>query len=115
MVKAIINNKESLTIDELKEMLTQHYEAQGFKVGYSDLIDTDLYVKKDSWVGAALQVKQKKNKTIIRMYGYAPAVWARILLYSFIAIILVKPKWKELEKDLKKVLKDFDKVLSESN
>jgi len=110
MEKANLKPRPSLTKEKLKNILSSHFTAKGYKVDISALLASDMYVKKNDWVGVSIRLKQKQNSTLIKISGYAPSILVRLLMYGIIPILILLPMWKKLEKEVKEyiVSKQFE-------
>ena len=104
MAKAIIEHNPDLTKEHLKKILSHHFTPKGYEVGFSSLLATDIYIKKNDWVGVGLRIKQKQKSTSIIISGYAPSIFVRILFLGIIPILILLPKWREMENEVKKHL-----------
>lgn len=107
MAKAILAHNPSLTKESLNEVLSAHFTPLGYEVGDSALIGADLYIKKSGWTGVSVKLKQKSDSTLIRINGYAPSMAVRLLLYGLITILILLPKWRKLEKEVKDFLESY--------
>jgi len=101
MAKLILEHNPSLTKEKLKDILEQHFSQKGYKVGFSSLLGKDIYIKKNAWVGATVTLKQKSDKTFLRIYGEAPSFEVRLLFYGIIPLFILLPKWNKLVKETK--------------
>ena len=104
MAKANLIHDPSLTKARLKKILSHYYEPKDYEVGYSALLATYLYIKKNNWVGVAIKLKQQQKSTSIRISGYAPSFLVRFLFLGIIPILIVLPKWRKLESEVKEYL-----------
>lgn len=101
MAKAILKHDPTLTKEKLNKILSAKFSTMGYEVGFSNLIGADIYIKKSGWTGVSIKLKQKADTTFLRINGYAPSVAVRLLIYGIITILILLPKWKKLEKEVK--------------
>ena len=100
MGKAILKHNPSLTKEKLKDILVAHFGAIGYEVDFSALLGADIYIKKNSWVGVTIKLKQKSDSTFLRIGGYAPSLAVRLLILGIVTILFLLPKWNKLIKEV---------------
>ena len=96
MAKIDLPFDPSLTKDRLKDLLSHQFIPMGYEVGLSSLIGADIYIKKSNWIGVAIKLKQKPEKTFIRVNGYVPSTALRVLVNGILPLLFLWPKWKKL-------------------
>ncbi|PQJ12481.1 hypothetical protein CJD36_001660 [Flavipsychrobacter stenotrophus] len=96
MAKIILNHDPVLTKEQLKDALTGYFLQYGYEVDYSALIGADLYVKKSSWIGVTIKLKQKPDTTFLRVSGYVPSPALRVLVNGLLPLLILWPKWNKL-------------------
>lgn len=104
MPKLELKHNPELTKEQLYEVLSTQLADKGYEIGLSKLIGADIYIKKTGWVGVSIKLVQRSNSTFIRYAGYAPSAAVRLLLYGVITLLIVRPKWKALENEVKDVV-----------
>ncbi len=100
MVKLTLDKNLNITKENLTEILSNKFSAQGYEITMSNLIGADIAVKKTGAVGVAIKIKHKTDNILIKINGYAPSVAFRLFLYGLIPILIVMPKWKKLEREI---------------
>lgn len=100
MAKTTIESIPSLTKEKLTNILSVYGKPKGYEVGASSLIGADVFVKKSGWTGVTIKMKQKADGTTFKVYGYAPSMAVRLLIYGVITILILRPKWKQLENEI---------------
>lgn len=96
MAKIILTHDPSLTKEKLKDILTERFTVDGYEVDYSALIGADLYIKKSSWVGVTIKLKQSDDETKLKIWGYVPSTALRILVNGILPLLILWPKWNKL-------------------
>ncbi len=68
------------------------------------MIGSDIRIKKTAWVGVLVGIKEKKGKTHVRVTGYSPSVWSRLIIKPWVASLFIGKKWRKVEDEVEKVL-----------
>ncbi len=101
MATISLKQDPSLTYEKLEALLSPFAETKGYEVNYSNALGGYINVKKSGWTGVVVKLKQKKDSTLLRINGYAPSIAVRLLLYGLITILILLPKWRSLENEVK--------------
>ncbi len=99
-----LNHNPSLSYEKLETLLSPFIESKGYEVNYSNVLGGYISIKKNGWTGVVVKLKQKSNSTFLRINGYAPSIAVRLLLYGIITIMILIPKWRNLENEVKEYL-----------
>lgn len=113
MAKIILNHDPSLTKEQLKDVLTDYFLQYGYEVDYSQLIGADIYVKKSSWIGVTIKLKQKPDSTFLRIGGYVPSPGLRLAVNGLLPLLILWPKWNKLIDEVRYYF-DYEYQKSES-
>jgi hypothetical protein len=101
MAKINLKHDPLLTIEKLETSLSSFFEPKGYEVRTSRAFGGYITVKKSGWTGVIVKLKQKTDSTFLRINGYAPSIAVRLLLYGLITILILLPKWRNLEDEVK--------------
>ena len=101
MAKIILKHDPTLTKDALKAALSAHFIPMGYEVNFSSMIGADVYIRKSSWIGVVIKVKQKSDSTFLRINGFVPSVALRVLINGVIPLLFLWPKWKKLIEEVR--------------
>jgi hypothetical protein len=83
MAKFEIAHNPELTQDQLLELFKNEFKGK-YEVYYTQMTNRFFVVKNTNVSGAAVRLIQKKNKTLINYFRFAPSAFARVFVKSFV-------------------------------
>lgn len=99
MAKIELKNSTSLSVEELLEKLELEFsQRKGYQTYTTALWGADIVIRKSAFVGVSIKLKQKSNKTSIRVTGMIPSAWGRLL--SGLWMVFLIGKWNKLIKEV---------------
>lgn len=60
-----------------------------------------ITVNKTSWVGVTVDLRHTRDRTIFSYRGYIPSTVYNLLLGGFIAMMILRSRWRELENEVR--------------
>jgi len=103
-----IRHNPELTVDQLVTILKHEFHGR-YDVYETNILWADLVIKKSSWTGMVVNLKQKPGETALAYGLIAPAFWARMLGMGVIPyLILWVTSWKAFAADVTSVLERSD-------
>ena len=80
MATITIGHHPELTGKDVVSIFETHFADKYEIVPTPRQLTSDLIVKRSAWTGVAVHLKQERNKTKLIFYGFAPSLWARVLV-----------------------------------
>lgn len=103
MAKTTIAHKPDLTAADAVQLFAARFPD--CEVYETMLLGADFVVKRSAFTGVSVKLIQKKDKTIFRYGGFAPSIWARLLLGGLIMLLILHfTSWKRITAEVKEFL-----------
>ena len=108
MQRIILPNPSGLPKQKIEELILNFFSNEKISNGKSSQIGFSLYAKKNDAIGVGIKVKAKNDRVFISLVGYTPSVLYRFLFLGIIPYLIIMPKIKDYEKEVFKILNNFD-------
>jgi hypothetical protein len=96
MAKVEIAHNPELSQEQLFELFKNKFKGK-YEVYFTKMTNRFFIVKQTNVSGAAVSLVQKKNKTIISYFRFAPSTFARFFVKSFVLMFFGGQVMKDIQ------------------
>ena len=98
-----VAHRPNLTPERAMFAFERHFHRE-YKVQKSGVMLRDFVVRKNSWTGVGVQLKQDGGETFFVFTAMMPSVILNIFFGGVIAYFFLRPSWQALENDVRKFI-----------
>ncbi len=98
-----VAHRPNLTPERAMFAFERHFHRE-YKIYKSGVLLRDFVVRKNSWTGVGVQLKQADNETSFVFTAMMPSIILNILFGGLIAFLFLRPSWRALENDVREFI-----------
>ncbi len=98
-----IAHRPNLTPERAMFAFNRRFQ-QEYKIHKSGVMLRDFVVRKNSWTGVGIQLKQEDDSTSFVFTAMMPSIILNILFGGVIAFLFLRPSWRALENDVREFI-----------
>lgn len=88
-----------LTAAQAMEAFTRHFGSR-YEVCKANQLKRDFILKKSSWSGVGVRLKQEPGKTSFVFTALMPNLTLRILFSGLVSYLILRTEWRKLETEV---------------
>ena len=98
-----VAHRPNLTPERAMFAFERNFHSK-YKIYKSGVMLRDFVVRKNSWTGVGVQLKQGDDETHFVFTAMMPSIILNILFGGLIAFLFLRPSWKALENDVREFI-----------